>query len=476
MILEEEEIKCCLACPFAHQIINKYYAFLPKFTDYCTKEEKKIGELKEIKEFQKAKKINKNLKDLNNTPKEIAQLVESISKTLQIKGTFQKRCVFLKTLSNINLKYDDIISGLEDNSETTICVFMFHKLFSNLKGLFKGKLEYAEMSNAQSEYVICVIDSFLKERGIIIKKEPEIKTNNNIKRKNAKEEYTVKFNHRKEIIERYCYAKPEDLKFEYINPLLVKYIPDVLKEKIPCEKLKKCEHLFFLETVEKYPYIKFITYRINNLRGDYLEIAEKFLLDVPKKLTHTLSHLKILQNLSYKEIGVLLWNNKEINSRPIQSYCEDEHRKVPDEEINRLAKILLVSEDVLRRGYGKIYSDWEEILENPATLDKINKIIDKETHPIELTSDTDKILLLLNQSDEDFYKMIEPYEEDINLYLRKFTEEELKNEYIVIEDEDIDDDLKYYYDYETMYKTALHPEEIDVLISVLEELQAQENN
>ncbi len=38
------------------------------------------------------------------------------------------------------------------------------------------------------------------------------------------------------------------------------------------------------------------------------------------------------------------------------------------------------------------------------------------------------------------------------------------------------DDGEMYYDFNMMYQSALHPEEIDVLISVLEELQAKENN
>lgn len=82
--------------------------------------------------------------------------------------------------------------------------------------------------------------------------------------------------------------------------------------------------------------------------------------------------------------------------------------------------------------------------------------------------------MLLNQSEENLDKIIKPHEEDINLYLRKFSEEELKDEYVTTEN--IDERLKYYYDYEKILQTAKHPEGIYVLISVLEELQAKENN
>lgn len=473
MLDDLKRIEICLRCPVAKQLISEYKIY------YTTMQRFGLGEAT-AKAYRRERKEKIFVK--KELPEQVVQSVDRISSILNIKGTIEERINYLNQLRNLNNKYSSIsngINGIDKNIDTykTIqvklcdCALMLHIVCANIKPLFEMNDNNLDKVTDSGESIILLMGQYLNECGIKCNLSKIKKTQNY---DNVREIFEIKksnYNIYSEIFYKYCNTENQFFKFEYINPLLIKYVSN---KNIPCDKLKNCEHQLFLENIEKYHPTKFITNRINNLRGDYLEIAEKFLLDVPKKLTLTLSHLKILQNLSYKEIGVLLWNKKEITSRPIQSYCEDEHRKVPDEEINRLAKILLVSEDVLRRGYGKIYSDWEEILENPATSDKINKIIDKETHPIELTSDTDKILLLLNQSDEDFYKMIEPYEEDINLYLRKFTEEELKNEYIVIED--IDDDLKYYYDYETMYKTALHPEEIDVLISVLEELQAQENN
>lgn len=444
----EKEIKRCLACPFANQIISDYYIFYQEY---------KIYDL-EIKNGKRKK--DKKL------PEEITLPACNIYTALQVKGSPEEKIKYLISLANDKLKDEYILDGLEDNGATTACVFTLHKIFANLKIIFEGKLEDIEILNKQNENVINIVNSFLKEQGII-KREFNLYYDEKLNQ----EGYKAKWNDYNKIVCAYTSASPKNLKFKYINPLLIKYVSD---KDIHCEELINCEPQLFLDNLENYCPNTFIAYRINSLNETYLEIIQKFMFDVPKKLTYTLSCLKILQNLSYKEIGELLWNKKEITARPIQSYCENENRNVPDEEIKRLAKILLVSEDVLRKGYGKIYADWDEILGQQETLKILNEILKEENKTEQSTSKTDKIRLLLNQSEENLDKIIKPHEEDINLYLRKFSEEELKDEYVTTEN--IDEHLKYYYDYEKILQTAKHPEEIYVLISVLEELQAKGNN
>ena len=103
-----------------------------------------------------------------------------------------------------------------------------------------------------------------------------------------------------------------------------------------------------------------------------------------------------------------------------------------------MSRILLVSEDVLKCGTGKSYGVWK----TTDTVDEISEII--------------------NLSDSDFKK--------------KLIEKNIYNEQDICVFYKVDDKTKEVYaDYEKMFDTAKHQEEIDTLISVLEDMQAKEN-
>lgn len=134
----------------------------------------------------------------------------------------------------------------------------------------------------------------------------------------------------------------------------------------------------------------------------------------------------------------------------------------------------MVSENVFTCGIGKSYGTWKiAINENKNEQFKNHLLTDEDintqnkakqikTPYIVREKIFNKIKEFIEQTDDNFNKMISENpeffcEEDICL----FTYEK---------------DGKEYYDYELMYKNLLHPEDFDTLLSVLEELQAQENN
>ena len=471
MIESLKRIEICLRCPVAKQMISDFKTSYADIQRYESRETRDREDRKILKEKIFIKK---------ELPEQAVQSVNKISNILGVKGTIIEKINYLHQLANQNMKYSSIISGLYETDkkidvDKTIkvknydCALMLHIVCANIKTLFEMNDNNFDLITDTGKEILLLMGQYLNECGIKCDLSKIEDSQNEEDTKKSLEIKKNNYNIYKKIFKEYCNTENQLFKFEYVNPLYIKYIEN---RDIPYDKLVNCEHKLFSEIVEKQQPAKLITHRINNLNEHYINIVENFMFNVPKKLTYTLSNLKALQNLSYKKIGVLLWNNENIKPRQIQSYCEDENRKVPDEEIRRLAKILLVSENALRKGYGKIYADWEYILEQQETTNIIDKISKKDKKDVKSISKTNKILLLLSQNDEDFEKMIKPYEEDINLYLRKFTDEELKDYYVSIED--LNDDVKYYYDYEQMLQTAKHPEEIEILLSVLEELQAHE--
>lgn len=134
----------------------------------------------------------------------------------------------------------------------------------------------------------------------------------------------------------------------------------------------------------------------------------------------------------------MLYVGKDKFQSSISSLRKSETPKLTRTEIKKLSRILLVSEDVLKCGTGKSYGVWK----TTDTVDEISEII--------------------NLSDSDFKK--------------KLIEKNIYNEQDICVFYKVDDKTKEVYaDYEKMFDTAKHQEEIDTLISVLEDMQAKEN-
>lgn len=478
----EEKIEYCIACPIAHQIIFNYYDFYRKYTEY---DKELCYEKNELKRFKKEKKykLYNETKEIFNKHKELSEdittLVKIISTILKIKGTTQEQCKYLKQLTNSNLKNEVIINGLEEHSCFTECVIMLHQIFAKIKiFLDKETLDYENTSNERA-VIIDTIKAFLEKNGIAIK----ATSNPNNKHK--------KYDENCAIIKTYKNAPSKDIKYEYCNPLHYtnytyflencsydKFIK-IKKEEIEIEELEK-----FLSTLRNCSCDKFIKIKneeinkfaiynkINHLKKEYKNIIYQYLLKAPKNISFTLRKVKEIQNLSYNEIGILFYKEKKDNTRSAQYLINNNDREYTNDEIKMLSKIFLVSEDVIKYGVGKIYGKWEDI-SDVEEIKKIAQIIVNDNYNIE-KDNIDEKSGNINTKDTitDFEKELMKFnfykKENISLYTNiTYSEKDEKTNEVYEE---------LFCDYRMMYKTVLHPEEIDILISVLEELQAQENN
>ena len=178
--------------------------------------------------------------------------------------------------------------------------------------------------------------------------------------------------------------------------------------------------------------------RIDKLKAEYRDIVYDFISRIPKSFCDIFTAIVNIQNLSDTNIKQLLYVGKDKFQSSISSLRKSETPKLTRTEIKRLSRILLVSEDVLKCGTGKSYGVWK----TTDTVDEISEII--------------------NLSDSDFKK--------------KLIEKNIYNEQDICVFYKVDDKTKEVYaEYEKMFDIAKHPEEIDTLISVLEDMQAKEN-
>ena len=233
----------------------------------------------------------------------------------------------------------------------------------------------------------------------------------------------------------------------------------------------------------------------DKLTEQNIVILESFLEKSPKKFSHifknVLEYYVKDKQISTTDISILycgdsskkgLFNNYLI-SKNDKTECDTNKNDKTKCDKKILSKILLVSEDVLTCGIGKIYGSWKIALnENKNKLfqygDDDNGITgvltknDIEEYNAKETSTHKRISMLtrekifenikklISQNDEDFYSMIRDnpdffFEEDFCAY--------------IYEENDL-----LYYDYQEIYNQMLEPKSFDVLLSVLLELQESE--
>lgn len=398
------KINQCIACPIAHQVISDYLTF---YNDYL--------------EYQKSNKPYDEV---------IKDEVQGIADTLNFEGSFEEQFDFVLNLSKAKLSK----KGL--NEENIECVETIHKIIKSIKSLFYSRIGdyefFVEDCQKHTVEVISKIQTLLNINAVDIKSEwLKIKNLKELQKQNfdkVKNQSIKKYEEYKELVNYYCVNSYNAIPYEYSNSYGRDY------------RNCKCEN--FLEYVKKIdnPVIAGFNYeRIDKLKEEYQNVVYDFICKTPKRFGQLFKKIKEIQNLNDTEITNSLWedSNKKVSS--IDSLLKSAQPELTSEQLKRLSRILLVSEDVLKCGTGISYGLWK----STDTLDEISKIVS--------LSDSDFIDKL---KEKNIYE-----EKEICVYPKK------------------DEDTKeIYIDYETMYYTALHPEEIDVLISVLEELQAQENN
>lgn len=163
--------------------------------------------------------------------------------------------------------------------------------------------------------------------------------------------------------------------------------------------------------------------RVNDLNMEHKEIIREYIKNAPKKFGNNLKLIMERQGMTEQDIAMLIGVTPSV----IQSLEKCEATERSKEDIIRLCRALLVSEDVLYNGAGKIYGNWKMLLDKEGIkalqeADKDMNARDKKVSAMEMKNFArGKIKELIERDDSEFYQMIKDSpelfcEEDINIY------------------------------------------------------------
>lgn len=163
--------------------------------------------------------------------------------------------------------------------------------------------------------------------------------------------------------------------------------------------------------------------RVNDLSMEDKDIIHGYIKNAPKKFGNNLKLVMERQGMTEQDIAMLI----DVTPSVIQSLEKCEATERSKEDIKRLCRALLVSEDVLYNGAGKIYGNWKMLLDKEGIkalqeADKSLNAHDKKVSAMEMKNFArGKIKELIERDDSEFYQMIKDApelfcEEDINIY------------------------------------------------------------
>lgn len=247
---------------------------------------------------------------------------------------------------------------------------------------------------------------------------------------------------------------------EFFNSVIEKYCSTAIQYKF-CNadfncfedygKLRDCRSEMFNVLVNMQDQRTTLDYE--GLSHNSMQIFHEYIMSVPKSFGHNLSRIMQIQGVTHQDLAKVF----DVSASAIQSLCKSEKPSSPQIEIKKLAQVLLISEEVLYYGSGKIYGIWDDIIGE----------IDLQTLPfncyVEAKVEKRQVLsYILDLTEHDFEKLLKDTpnvfcEKPYSLYVDNFEGE-------------------YYYNYFDMYKWALHPQEINILISVLRKCQAEKSD
>lgn len=191
------------------------------------------------------------------------------------------------------------------------------------------------------------------------------------------------------------------------------------------------------------------TIDVDELNQDSMQIFHEYIKSVPKSFGHNLSLIMQIQGVTHQDLAKIF----DVRASAIQSLCKSENPISPQIKIKKLAQVLLISEEVLYCGSGKIYGIWDEIIGKK----------DFQNLPfnlyVEAKIEKRQVLKYIYELGEEEFKQLCKNIPDI------FCERPYSLYVENIEGE-------YYYNYFDMYKWALHTQEIDILVSALKKWQS----
>lgn len=244
--------------------------------------------------------------------------------------------------------------------------------------------------------------------------------------------------------------------------------------------------------------------RISGLCVDSRTIMENYMQNAPKKFGDSLRRVMEMQRMSDTDVAKLI--DVKMRSGDIKALKDTEKPTLPEENITKICRALLVSEDVLYKGVGKIYGNWMNLLDDEGKrivkekagemdirIKVMNKSDDKGKRIAEEKAEEMNVpIKVMNKSDDEGKKIVEKKagEKDIQIKLmnkteiKNFIRSKIKN-FIEMNDEDFQGLIEEHpdlfqetecclYEDDECFDSLLNQAEAYALLEVLEKLERSE--
>lgn len=316
-------------------------------------------------------------------------MIEELAEALVIGGTVEEKFDQLKKLS----------SNTSFENATDMCLVHLQQIIYALRNIYGGKTEEDIIERHPNLRSILTNMNDLNKHSISSYNTKEAQESLKLfgqreKRENCVKEIAEGIN---KIFNKYCSLLECSYK---INSKSECYLAQVAY----CDAENKAEREY-----------KLYSKRVERLCSESKQIIQEYIKYAPKKFGQNLKYVMNKQNMSEQDIAMIM----NVKVSDIQSLKECEIPKRKKEDIVLLCKALLISEDVLYKGIGKLYGNWKVLLgkEGVKSVQKLEK-----TKSINSTKEfiRKEINELINMPDSKFQEMIKDnpvlfHEEQFNL-------------------------------------------------------------
>ena len=462
--MEKNNLEMCISCPIAHIFISEYR----KIKNY-TKEGKKTISKNDKKEYKIKIEISvKKLSQLLGI--KLKNMSSIIAYIMKRKSEFE-----MGTTTNILSKMCCI------NCITSI-IDCFDTISENSESLVTDLLLF----DKDDIKLFVKLEEFLKKNNIVPK-------NPLTKEERSWSDDFMNLIYENEDVAEDTYYKFSDLIDDYVTPHsnISKYDccdevykgNSLLSDKSIDEFTNCIDRLNepFKEELQKQTKMNRINGILNHKSNILKSVMCRYLEKAEKNQKKTLDLLMKKQGITDTDIATILYKDPDKKSE-IENWhkIKDNSTELPPKaklHLQELLNILLVSEDVLRCGTGKIYGNWKNAInenKNEKFQDALLTSDDmKEIEKTKISSHKRPSLKTKERIYDRIRTFINPSENDLNKMISENPVFFCEDDFCVFTHENVGEE---YFDYELMYENLIHPEDFDTLLSVLEELQAEKNS
>lgn len=417
-----EEIIQCLQCPIFKQSLTDYiYSFYEYWEEYKRNSSAgEIGDFANVSDFEHFKRVLASLAEILLMNVEIGTIKEATTNSMKLYD-------ITEALGNFSIKNRKVQASLFPKSYDCAC------MLNRVLPLIIGHL-HADQVTVQTVSLEClqIFDAMerVAQHGVVDRKV-------NKYTKNSFGTATQNFS---KIIEDYA---RNDIEYLYCNPNFLEFTNH--------PNLRDCQGARIQSQISKnYPKAQL---DLSGLLDSSKAIVYEYLKAVPEAFGENLSRIKKIQGMTDNDLAQIL----EMKPNAIQSLCKCKTHEKSDNDIKKLARALLVSADVLCCGNGFIYGNWKDLLQQD-TEKSVQKTLNENSRVNAKNKIRDIIRGVIDEKETYFAETLEHgffSKRPCCLYLKDGTDNNS-------------------YDYNEMYQSALRPEYVDILISVLRNNQSSD--